>query len=319
MDISFVPSAKAPKAYAFVNGIEIVSMPDIYSSTDGSLMIVGQNAPFYIDNSSALENVYRVNVGGNDISPSHDTVLYRSWGDDLPYIYGAAFGVAYSAENTSIIQYPTSMHTYVAPVDVYATARSMGPNAQINLAYNLTWIFSVGSGFYYLVRLHFCFAGVPVYKDYLVLVPNGSPQQYLSLALHPNTSSKPMYYDAILNGVEIFEVNDTNGNLAGPNPIPAPKQDLIDPTITRPSFGHGKRKNQKTIIIGVVTSGIVLAFVIGFFVVASYRCQHGKDLSASEVASRWHQEHVHGKDSSARGVPSRWHPKHGRGFTKNLC
>ena len=46
LDISFVPSAKAPKAYAFVNGIEIVSIPDIYSSTDGTLMIVGQNTPF---------------------------------------------------------------------------------------------------------------------------------------------------------------------------------------------------------------------------------------------------------------------------------
>ena len=34
LDISFAPSAKASKAYAFVNGIEIVSMPDIYSSTD---------------------------------------------------------------------------------------------------------------------------------------------------------------------------------------------------------------------------------------------------------------------------------------------
>ena len=34
LDISFAPSAKARKAYAFVNGIEIVSMPDIYSSTD---------------------------------------------------------------------------------------------------------------------------------------------------------------------------------------------------------------------------------------------------------------------------------------------
>ncbi|KAK7847315.1 receptor-like protein kinase feronia [Quercus suber] len=344
LDISFVPSAKAPKAYAFVNGIEIVSMPDIYSSTDGSLMIVGQNAPFYIDNSTALENVYRLNVGGNYISPSHDTGLYRSWGDDLPYIYGAAFGVADSADNITI-QYPTSIPSFVAPLDVYATARSMGPNPNINLAYNLSWIFTVDSGFSYLVRLHFCeieanitkinqrvfdvflynqtaeprvdvifkagLAGVPVYKDYLVLVPNGSPQQDLSLALHPYTSSNPKYYDAILNGVEIFKVNDTNGNLAGPNPILAPKQDLIDPTRTRPSFGHRKRKNQKAIIIGVVTSGIVLAFVIGFFVVASYHCQHGKDSSAREVPSRWHQEHGHGKDSSARGVPSRWHQEHG--------
>ena len=173
-------------------------------------MIVGQNSPFYIDNSIALENVYRLNVGGNYISPSQDTGLYRSWGDDLPYIYGAAFGVAYSAENTSIIQYPTSIPSFVAPLDVYATARSMGPDPNINLAFNLTWIFTVDSGFSYLVGLHFCeiqanitkinqrsfgvflynqiaeprvdaifkagLAGVPVCKDYLVLVPNGSPQ-----------------------------------------------------------------------------------------------------------------------------------------------
>ncbi|KAK9986325.1 hypothetical protein SO802_031276 [Lithocarpus litseifolius] len=137
LDISFIPSAKAPRAYAFVNGIEIVSMPDIYSSTDGTLMIVGQNAPFYIDNSTALENVYRLNVGGNDISPSRDTSLYRSWADDLPYLYGASFGVAYSANNMTF-QYPMGMPTFVAPVDVYGAARSMGPNPQINLNYNLT-------------------------------------------------------------------------------------------------------------------------------------------------------------------------------------
>ncbi|KAK7847320.1 receptor-like protein kinase feronia [Quercus suber] len=52
-------------------------MPDIYSSTDGTLMIVGQNAPFYIDNSTALENVYQLNMGGNDISPSHDTKVFE--------------------------------------------------------------------------------------------------------------------------------------------------------------------------------------------------------------------------------------------------
>ena len=158
-----------------------------------------------------------------------------------------------------------------------------------------------------------------VYKDYVVHVPNGSLQQNMWLALHPDPFSKPDYYDVTLSGVEIFKVNGTNGNLAGPNPIFAPKQDLIDPTRARPSSSHGKPKNQKAIIIGVVTGGIVLAFVIGFFVIASYHCQHGKDSSAREVPSRWHQEHGHGKDSSARGVPSWWHQEHGRGFTKNFC
>ena len=90
MDISFVPSAKALRAYAFVNGIGIVSMPDINSSIDGTLMIVGQSVSFYIDNSTALENVYQLNVGGNHISPSHDTGLYRSWANDLPYLYRAS-------------------------------------------------------------------------------------------------------------------------------------------------------------------------------------------------------------------------------------
>ena len=126
-------------------------MLDIYSSTYGILMILRQNAPFYIVNSTALENVYWLNVGGNDISPSHDTGLYRSWANDLPYLHRASFGVAYSAVNNTI-QYRTGIPIFVAPVDVYDAARSMGPNPQINLNYNFTWIFSVDSGFSYLVR-----------------------------------------------------------------------------------------------------------------------------------------------------------------------
>ncbi|KAF3443641.1 hypothetical protein FNV43_RR13331 [Rhamnella rubrinervis] len=82
LEITFKPSTSIPNAYAFVNGIEVLSMPDIYSATDGTTMIVGQSAPFYIDNSTALENVYRLNVGGQDISPEKDTGMFRSWYDD---------------------------------------------------------------------------------------------------------------------------------------------------------------------------------------------------------------------------------------------
>lgn len=364
LDISFAPSAKVPKAYAFVNGIEIVSMPDIYNSsytpTGEMLMIVGQNSPFTIDNTTALENVYRLNVGGNDISPSQDTGLYRSWSDDFPYLYGAALGVSYSADQSMKIQYPPGMPTYVAPQDVYTTARSMGPNPQININYNLTWIFSVDSGFSYLVRLHFCEIqlnitklnqrvfdiflynqtaetgidvvawalnlipasngdGVPVYRDYVVSVPIGSPQQDLWLALHPNRSDMPNYYDAILNGIEIFKVNDINGNLAGPNPIPAPKQDVIDPTRARTSSGGGKTKNHKAIIIGGVSGGIFLALVIGFFLFAASRHRHGKDSSASEGPSGWLPLSLYGNSHSAGSAKTNTTGSYASSLPSNLC
>ncbi|KAI5648468.1 hypothetical protein M9H77_34473 [Catharanthus roseus] len=61
--------------YAFVNGIEIISIPTqlvfINYTMDGDLgaRIVGQNdLHHYNDNSTALEMVQRLNVGGSSIS-----------------------------------------------------------------------------------------------------------------------------------------------------------------------------------------------------------------------------------------------------------
>ncbi|KAJ1407169.1 Serine-threonine/tyrosine-protein kinase, catalytic domain [Sesbania bispinosa] len=360
LNVTFTPSTNASNAYAFVNGIEVVSMPDIYTSTDGTTMIVGSNTPFTIDNSTALENLYRLNVGGNDISPSHDTGMFRSWSDDMPYLFGAAFGVTEPADPEVKIEYPPSTPTYIAPTDVYTTARSMGPNADINMNYNLTWIFSIDSGFSYLVRLHFCEGttnvtkinqrvfniflnnqtaadgadviawagefslshanGVPVHKDYVVFVPNGEPRQDLWLALHPNPTSKPQLYDAIVNGVEIFKISDsTTGNLAGTNPIPPPVQDIIDPSLARTS-SHGKSKNQAGIIAGCVGGGVVLLLVIGLFAfAASRRRRHGKDSSASEGPSGWLPLSLYGNSHSAASAKTNTTGSYASSLPSNLC
>ncbi|KAK9290789.1 hypothetical protein L1049_008967 [Liquidambar formosana] len=351
LNITFGPSTSTPNSYAFVNGIEIVSMPYIYNT---AALIVGQTTPFDIDNTTALESVYRLNVGGNDISPSSDTGLFRSWYDDTPYIFGAQFGVTEPLDQNVTIVYPKSMPTYVAPHDVYATSRTMGPDNNINLNYNLTWIFSVDSGFSYLVRLHFCEVssvmnkinqrvfeifinnqtaeeeadvlawtpsyGVPVYKDYVVLLPGGSSQQDLWLELHPNPASKPNYYNAILNGAEIFKISDAKGNLAGPNPIPAPTQAVIDPSLALPSSKSGKSKNQTAIIAGGVGGGVLLALLIGFFVVAaSRRRRQRKDSSASDGPSGWLPLSLYGNSHSAGSAKTNTTGSYASSLPSNLC
>ncbi|KAG6421170.1 hypothetical protein SASPL_117719 [Salvia splendens] len=129
--------------------------------------------------------------------------------------------------------------------------RSMGPNLPVNRNSNLTWFFKIDSGFSYLVRLHLCEIsgniyktnqivftiflnnqtaaaadviawaggnGVPIRQDFMVFVATGPPQQNLWLNLHPYTASNPQFYDAILNELEIFKINDNRGNLGSPNP-----------------------------------------------------------------------------------------------------
>ncbi|MCI69165.1 receptor-like protein kinase feronia, partial [Trifolium medium] len=62
--------------------------------------------------------------------------------------------------------------------------------------------------------------GVPIYKDFIVMVPKDSDaKQDLWLDLHPYKYSKPEYYNAYLNGVEIFKLSNVDKkNLAGLNP-----------------------------------------------------------------------------------------------------
>ncbi|KAL0435993.1 UNVERIFIED_CONTAM: Receptor-like protein kinase ANXUR1 [Sesamum radiatum] len=242
LTLTFKPSDKYADSFAFVNGIEVISAPAVF---DADPVLAGSAAGSINDDhqaltvpieASSMETMFRLNVGGQYIGPANDSDgLMRSWYDDTVYLYGGWYGVATRANIT--VDYK-GLPSYMAPLDVYRTYRRMGPEATVNLASNLTWIFQVDPSFMYLLRLHWCdsdmtrtnqrvfdvfvnnktaaseidvFAltgslAAPTKRDYVVHVNNNTDQ--LWLALHPHKASKPEFADALLNGLEIFKLSD---------------------------------------------------------------------------------------------------------------
>ncbi|XP_017974756.1 PREDICTED: receptor-like protein kinase FERONIA [Theobroma cacao] len=335
LNLTFIPSPDISDSYAFINGIEIVSMPtNLYyrPADDEGVKFLGQGNPFSMGNDTALELMYRINVGGTQISPELDTGMYRFWSDDDNYLTDAAPSVL--PVNGSINLNFSDKPSFSAPDVVYTTARTMGTNKSTNEHYKLTWEFPVDSGFNYFVRLHFCEfqieitkqgdrvfeifianltaetqaevilwsggRGVPTYKDYVVAIgrKGNEKKQNLSIALHPAPEWMTRYSDAILNGIEIFKLSN-NGNLAGLNPDPEQKS---SPTIVPPSTQPGKHKNNKTTIIGVVVgiSGFVVVPLLCFFIIK--RRMTIKDLASSDGGSWWGGQFSHtNKSTKSKG------------------
>ncbi|KAJ9147505.1 hypothetical protein P3X46_029659 [Hevea brasiliensis] len=283
--------------YAFINGIEIISMPsNLYYTPpeEGSgLISIGKKEKFFIQNDTALENMCRFNVAGGTISPVLDTGMYRLWRDDVLNL-----GLVNNEPNLSLNY--SKIPNYTAPDEVYLSARQLGLNDT-----NLTWRVPVDQGFRYLVRLHFCeFVpditkvnerrfdifidnqtatlgfdviessgghGTPTYNDYIVTagkkVGKADDDYRLFITLRPNPSS--IYPDAFLNGLEIFKLNDSDGNLAGPNSlvsVPSPPA-----TTAQPSAPTAKKSSTKKILLlaigGSVMGLLIILSLLGFLVI----------------------------------------------------
>ncbi|CAJ1947156.1 unnamed protein product [Sphenostylis stenocarpa] len=298
LNLSFTPSQ--PNSYAFINGIEVFSMPsNLYymSAHDAGFKLVGTDTLYYVRTNTALQTEYRLKVGGQGISPRNDTGLFRNWADlDEHYLIkqenpnnNDLVGDVDVADGKMNI---TVNPDYVAPKELYRTARTTKRSLK------LTWEFAVDPGFSYLLRLHFCELdpnitkigdrvffiyigsdlvgdradvmrwsqqqkGLAVQKNYVVLIPKNDTQKKvsLSLQLHPyENSSNPF-----LNGLEIFKISDSN-NLARPN--------------AQNGITVEKRRSRKLIIIiaGVV-SGVLFLSLVCFFVVSWARSKFGPHFS----------------------------------------
>ncbi|XP_028755925.1 receptor-like protein kinase FERONIA [Neltuma alba] len=317
LNLTFTPTSTHPGSYAFVNGIEIVSMPeDLYYTKPDDLgfKLIGSVAGFSISDSVALQTEYRLNVGGRIISATKDTGMLRYWDSDDSFSVKSYFSPAdFEGERRPLMF--TKVPNYTAPEELYRTERDMRMNKTLNMNTNLTWEFPVDSGFTYMLRLHFCELnpdinisynrifdiyiadqsadhganilnwakgkGVPVYRDYAVIVSGDAKPASLSLKMHPDLQSQLEYNDAFLNGLEIFKISDSQSNLAGPNPDPLP------PPLPNANDLPQKqaRKNRRNILIGVIV-GVPASIMVLISCTVFFLITRGKNIKSSDGTSK---------------------------------
>ncbi|CAH9112713.1 unnamed protein product [Cuscuta europaea] len=286
VELKFKP-ADGDGSFAFVNAIEVIQTPDIFGL--GSIYMAGFPDQTLTVDDKQMEMVYRLNVGGQYILPVNDSGgLMRSWFEDSPFVFGGTAGVTVEGNKTA--EYGDTP-TYVAPIDIYKSYRSMGPDSNLNEKYNLTWVFRVDVNFSYLLRFHWCETmenvtkvnqivfnvyvnnrtaeenidvvalgserlGIPVVRDYLVTVKDGSGDDQMWVALHPSSTAQSNYIDAFVNGIEIFKLSNSEKSLAAPNPSMSDMKKKYELEGDREAhFEEGKPLISNPAVIGGATGG----------------------------------------------------------------
>ncbi|XP_057783101.1 LOW QUALITY PROTEIN: probable receptor-like protein kinase At2g21480 [Salvia miltiorrhiza] len=237
--VMFTPNTGS---FAYISAIEFTSAPDILLANNAA-------AVFPKGDYSGLSNVayqtaYRLNSGGPLITPQNDT-LGRSWEPDQPYLDPKFMGSAASVQ-PNVITYPEGESPLIAPPMVYATATQMADaNVQVP-NFNITWRMKVDKTFQYFIRLHFAdivskAANELYFNVYLngraaitgldlTTVAGGLSAAYFAdfvlnssmvTGLDPLTvqvgpmSQNVGTRNALLNGIEVFKMNNSVGSLDG--------------------------------------------------------------------------------------------------------
>ncbi|KAI4383834.1 hypothetical protein MLD38_009631 [Melastoma candidum] len=236
LTITITPSSNS---IAFLNALEVVSLPDTLIQDDASILPSGKYQGIF---TQALETVWRINMGGPTVSSGNDT-LSRTWVPDQSFLSSSNLATNFS--NIGAVNYVSGGPTQdTAPSTVYGTCTEMNSASNPNSNFNVTWEFDVDIGFQHLVRFHFCdivsktlnqlyfnvyidssavvtdldlssvsfnVLAAPYYVD---LVTSTSKSSKMQVSVGPYTANGA-YPNAILNGLEIMKLNNSVGSLSG--------------------------------------------------------------------------------------------------------
>ncbi|PPS08374.1 hypothetical protein GOBAR_AA12271 [Gossypium barbadense] len=260
--INFIPSQGSN--IAFVNAIEVFLTPE--SFVPDTAPLAGRlRGSFDSLRSRVLHTVYRINVGGDNITTDEDT-LWRNWIPDNQFLSDPSSAMKNSLFFKGEPAYTSGRaNEYTAPNLVYKTARISIVQDQFNRgqSFNITWSFKCPSIDSVMFDLYIYdkfekvvypynetgqFA-VPFYFDFVV---DSDKSGVMNVRVGSRNDSENQM--AFLNGIEIMEFvpQDQERSKKGTNLVP---------------------------IVGSVVGAVVFVFVFIVAMVMFLKCRKRKPLS----------------------------------------
>uniref|UniRef100_J3KWJ5 Protein kinase domain-containing protein n=1 Tax=Oryza brachyantha TaxID=4533 RepID=J3KWJ5_ORYBR len=298
--VTFVPLAGR---LAFVNAVEVVSVPDnLVGGADSSQSIGQQLNPAVMP----LQTVYRVNVGGPAVGADSDT-LWREWTIDQPFLIATVTTAETKmvAYNGTLNYLPGQATPDDAPAIVYATGRELIMNDSFDGMKQMAWQFDVDRSASYLIRFHFCdivskapgvlrmnayvdsssssaitdldlsaigngVLAFPYYRDYVLVTSSTSGK----LAVYIGPSSKKITTPAaILNGLEIMRILASAGSVV-----------VVEPAAT-----ETKKKNL-AVVLGSVCGAFAFVSIAAALVILLRKKEEKEELrtpSTNQPSTAW--------------------------------
>ncbi|GKB42931.1 receptor-like protein kinase HERK 1 [Tanacetum coccineum] len=288
LEITFTPSGDS---FAYLNGLEVVSVPDLLIGDDAASLIPATSFRGLL--TQALETMARVNMGGPTVTSRNDS-LWRSWVPDTTFLKNP--NLVTDVANTNAVKYPDGgANEDDAPRSVYGTVARMASENDTTSNFNVTWEFPVDRGFQYFIRLHFCdivstsantlyfnvfIQDTSALKDFDLSskVGGGIATAYYTDFVTPSISNnlikisigpssvRDTLPNAILNGVEIMKMNNSDGSLSGKD---------------APSSSKSSKSNIG-VIVGVVV-GVIVVLILAAVLFCVYKRRKQEQLNQSKI------------------------------------
>ncbi|KAK4393195.1 putative receptor-like protein kinase [Sesamum angolense] len=211
LTFSPVTSPSRGSTYAFINGIEIISVPAGLSYFDGrdtGIQVVGQKSVVHVDHNTALEIVHRLSIKPNPVLSAGDfDGVFPTW----------AMIKANKSRND----------TWNLPVDVgfrYLT-RLHFSEVGLKIAGNSDVVFKVLINEIIAqtnidITKESVENSIPRYMDYMVMMRGHKREGKRDILISLLSYDELIDGRGLLAGIEVFKLSNPDNSLASPNPLP---------------------------------------------------------------------------------------------------